>query len=88
MTIALLYLSYSYNYVRIGVIVLYLHDISDIIVDLLKIFNYCQAFDSLQLHLLPHPMPHRHPHLKLHLHPHCCTTTRSLRASAEPSCWR
>eukprot|EP00327_Prymnesium_parvum_P047640 CAMPEP_0205879670 /NCGR_PEP_ID=MMETSP1083-20121108/15517_1 /ASSEMBLY_ACC=CAM_ASM_000430 /TAXON_ID=97485 /ORGANISM="Prymnesium parvum, Strain Texoma1" /LENGTH=301 /DNA_ID=CAMNT_0053242637 /DNA_START=332 /DNA_END=1238 /DNA_ORIENTATION=+ len=41
-TIALLYTSYYYNYMRIGVIVLYLHDVSDILVDLLKIFNYCQ----------------------------------------------
>lgn len=42
-TIALLYTSYWYNYMRIGVIVLYLHDVSDIVVDLLKIFNYCQV---------------------------------------------
>ena len=41
-TIALVALSYYYNYVRIGVIVLYAHDISDIIIDLLKLFNYCQ----------------------------------------------
>ena len=35
-TIALLWLSYSANYVRIGVVVLLLHDSSDIVVDLLK----------------------------------------------------
>ena len=38
-TIALVWGSYSYNYVRIGT-VLYLHDLSDIMVDLLKLTNY------------------------------------------------
>ena len=42
-TIALLSVSYYYNYIRIGVIVLYVHDVTDIVVDLLKIFNYCQV---------------------------------------------
>ncbi len=41
-TIALVFISYSYNYLRIGVYVLFLHDVSDIWVDLIKIFNYCQ----------------------------------------------
>ena len=40
MTIALVWGSYSYNYVRIGTVVLYLHDLSDIMVDLLKLTNY------------------------------------------------
>ena len=39
-TIALVWGSYSYNYVRIGTVVLYLHDLSDIMVDLLKLTNY------------------------------------------------
>ena len=41
-TIALVALSYFNNYMRIGVVVLFIHDLSDIPVDLLKIFNYCQ----------------------------------------------
>ena len=40
MTIALVWGSYSSNYVRIGTVVLYLHDLSDIMVDLLKLTNY------------------------------------------------
>ena len=41
-TIALVGCSYYYNYIRIGVLVLYLHDVSDIFADLLKLFNYCE----------------------------------------------
>jgi len=40
-TIGLVGLSYFANYQRIGVVVLFLHDISDIPLDLLKILNYC-----------------------------------------------
>ena len=39
-TIMLVWGSYSYNYLRIGTVVLFVHDSSDIFVDLLKIFNY------------------------------------------------
>jgi len=39
-TIMLVWGSYSFNYVRVGTVVLFVHDLSDIIVDLLKIFNY------------------------------------------------
>lgn len=39
-TLALIVLSYWYNYVRVGVVVLFLHDSSDIVVDLLKMANY------------------------------------------------
>ena len=39
-TIMLVWGSYSYNYLRIGTGVLFVHDSSDIFVDLLKIFNY------------------------------------------------
>lgn len=39
-TIALVWLSYSYNYVRIGTLVLLLHDSSDVVIDLLKLANY------------------------------------------------
>ena len=41
-TIALVCGSYYYNFLRIGVVVLYVHDVSDITTDLLKIFNYCK----------------------------------------------
>ena len=41
-TIALVGVSYYYNYLRVGVLVLYIHDVSDIPVDLLKLCNYCQ----------------------------------------------
>jgi len=41
-TIALVGFSYHYNYTKVGVIVLFVHDVSDIPLDLLKIFNYCQ----------------------------------------------
>lgn len=51
-TIALVGCSYFHNYMRIGVIILYLHDISDIPVDLLKIFNYCQLEKKEGLFLL------------------------------------
>ena len=39
-TIGLVGLSYQYNYVRYGVLVLFLHDIADIVIDLMKIANY------------------------------------------------
>jgi len=39
-TIALLAVSYSMNLVAIGTVVLFLHDTSDIVVDLLKLANY------------------------------------------------
>jgi ceramide synthetase len=41
-TIALVGVSYHYNYTKIGTIVLFVHDASDVPLDLLKIFNYCQ----------------------------------------------
>lgn len=40
MTIALILLSWLFSFQRIGVIVLYVHDVSDITIDLLKMFNY------------------------------------------------
>jgi len=39
-TIGLVGLSFSYNYQRFGLLVLYVHDISDIMIDLLKLTNY------------------------------------------------
>uniref|UniRef100_A0A7S0IMP8 TLC domain-containing protein n=1 Tax=Calcidiscus leptoporus TaxID=127549 RepID=A0A7S0IMP8_9EUKA len=39
-TIALIWMSYSANFVRIGIVVLLLHDSSDIVIDLLKLTNY------------------------------------------------
>merc|ERR1712087_791122 len=39
-TISLIWISYSANYVRIGIVVLLLHDSSDIVIDLLKLTNY------------------------------------------------
>ena len=39
-TILLVWGSYSNNYMRVGVVVLFLHDFSDVFLDLLKIFNY------------------------------------------------
>ena len=41
-TIALVSMSYVSNYTRIGVITMFLHDASDIPVDLLKLFNYLE----------------------------------------------
>ena len=41
-SIALVGASYYYNFVRVGVVVLYLHDVSDIPTDLVKLFNYCK----------------------------------------------
>jgi len=39
-TIALFALSYGFNFVRIGTAVIFLHDSSDIVIDLLKMANY------------------------------------------------
>ena len=39
-TIGLVAVSYFANYVRIGTVVLLLHDASDVWIDLLKLFNY------------------------------------------------
>jgi hypothetical protein len=39
-TIALILLSWSFNFQKIGTTVLYVHDASDITIDLLKMFNY------------------------------------------------
>ena len=41
-TIGLVGGSYYCNYLRVGSLVLWVHDVSDILVDLIKIFNYCQ----------------------------------------------
>ena len=51
-TIALVGCSYSYNYLRVGVVVLYLHDVSDVLGDLTKIFNYCKLEGARGLFLL------------------------------------
>ena len=40
MTIFMVVTSYHYNYYRVGLVVLFIHDISDITVDLLKMVNY------------------------------------------------
>jgi len=39
-TIGLVGLSFTYNYQRFGLLVLYVHDVSDIMIDLLKLTNY------------------------------------------------
>jgi len=39
-TLALILLSYHYNYLRVGVVIMFLHDSSDIVIDLLKMCNY------------------------------------------------
>ena len=39
-TLALIGLSYWFNVLRLGVLVMLLHDASDIVVDVLKLFNY------------------------------------------------
>ena len=39
-TLALVLLSYHYNFVRLGVVIMFLHDSSDIVIDLLKMCNY------------------------------------------------
>jgi len=39
-TIALILLSYHFNFVRLGVVIMFLHDSSDIVIDLLKMCNY------------------------------------------------
>lgn len=44
-TIALVLFSHLYNQQRIGMLVLFLHDASDITVDLLKLFNYLKLED-------------------------------------------
>ena len=41
-TIGLVWFSWWFNYVRIGTVVLFLHDVSDIFIDLLKLCNYCK----------------------------------------------
>ena len=52
--------------VRVGVLVLYVHDASDIVADLLKIFNYCSLEGprhSTPLHLCLHSTPRQAPPL-------------------------
>jgi ceramide synthetase len=44
-TILLILLSYQNNYVRLGTLVLLVHDLSDIPVDVLKMVNYCKLED-------------------------------------------
>lgn len=44
-TVALLGLSFQHNYVRFGICVLFVHDVSDVVIDLLKIFNYLDLSD-------------------------------------------
>jgi len=41
-TIGLIWLSYTFNFVRVGTVVLFVHDASDIVIDLLKVTNYLQ----------------------------------------------
>jgi len=41
-TIALLVGSYAHMYTEIGLVVLFIHDLSDIPIDLMKMFNYCK----------------------------------------------
>lgn len=50
-TIGLVLISYYCNYVRYGAMVLWLHDISDIPVDLLKLLNYLKLGDPPGLYL-------------------------------------
>jgi len=42
-TIILVAGSYSYNYLRIGTVVLFVHDVSDVPLDLIKILNYLKC---------------------------------------------
>jgi ceramide synthetase len=39
-TLALILLSYHFNFMRLGVVIMFLHDSSDIVIDLLKMCNY------------------------------------------------
>jgi ceramide synthetase len=39
-TLALIILSYHYNFVRLGVVIMFLHDSTDIVIDMLKLANY------------------------------------------------
>jgi len=39
-TLALILLSYQFNFVRLGVVIMFLHDSSDVVIDLLKLCNY------------------------------------------------
>ena len=39
-TLALILLSYHFNFVKLGVVIMFLHDSSDIVIDLLKLCNY------------------------------------------------
>jgi hypothetical protein len=51
-TIGLVWSSYSMNYVRVGTVVLLLHDSSDIVADLLKLANYLKLEGSKGLFLV------------------------------------
>eukprot|EP00808_Paulinella_micropora_P032231 g82017.t1 len=46
LTLALVIGSWCFGWIRIGVLVLYLHDVSDIFVDMLKITNYMKLEDK------------------------------------------
>ena len=50
-TIGLLLLSFHFNYVRHGAVVLWIHDVSDIPIDLLKMFNYLKLAGAKGLFL-------------------------------------
>ena len=39
-TLALILLSYHFNFLRLGVVIMFLHDSSDVVIDLLKLCNY------------------------------------------------
>ena len=54
-TICLVALSYSAGWTKIGLIVLLLHDSSDVVGDLLKMFNYMGARPSRGCCFLPCP---------------------------------
>ena len=45
LTLLLLIISYAFNYTIIGIYILYLHEISDIFLDLTKIFKYLYRFN-------------------------------------------
>jgi len=45
-TILLVAGSWSYNYMRIGLLVLYVHDVSDIFIDLMKMYNYVHMYGA------------------------------------------
>jgi len=51
-TIALVWLSYTFNFVRLGVAIMYVHDATDIFIDLLKLTNYLQLEGPRRLFLV------------------------------------